>query len=167
MRTLNSYLMVEDSPIVRNEKVSPLKSIDTLDLQQTRFKATTLNIRNLIWRSGIDSGATGTISGSAAVVITYGLQPNAHQPNKYALLGVPFVGVYIGTAAVGTAQVFPYIDDDSNNGKLEFQAAFDYPSFNSRDLVFRINARNLTADAVPIYINARWLYSQNGGGIAA
>jgi hypothetical protein len=156
MDELNQYLQPKDSPIGQRP---PTFYLDSLAQIQTNYiKASQVALTKFASLSNVSSAQTESpLEQNQSVTLTVSLDPlNAAQ--GFLNLALPYVTAYEGTAAVGTAKIWPSQGDTSFIGRYKFLSGLDYSAYNGTNSVFKLTVERSAAGSAHIYFDTQWKF---------
>lgn len=146
----NKYMMPLNAPITRTSPL-PGYNFEIQNEMQGRFmRASLVNIKNFIGNSN-SSDITFTVAPNTIQSITTTdswIPP--HQFDKNFTL--PYIALYIGTAAVGTNQIYPQIGAGIATGDFNVWSGFNYNGWDGIESRWTTSITNLTAGTKTFYL---------------
>lgn len=161
---LNKYFQAQDAPITNRKKfVTGYEFSQGYEVQTKAIRASVITVERLVSYSGVAT-ASGSVVGSSVANITFTLSPNDAYKNQ-TNLGIPFIAVYEGTAAVVNKQIYPNYEL-ADGGKWYGNSGYDYVAWSGTNSVYTINLYNSGA-GTSVYIVGQWKYISNNSGISS
>jgi hypothetical protein len=161
---LTDTMQSPDSPVYRQQKnfVNGVQFESQYEVQTRRVQASQIYIRNFVQLSS-SASATGTIGNGTTLTLTSTLSPQTpHQfdPN----FAVPFVALYQGTVAIGSAQLYPKIGSGITPGAYTIQGGLDYHTYDGTNSVWggAITDNSAGNQTILFVTQWKWIWYNNG-----
>lgn len=130
-----------------------------------------VQVRNLQASNLVKTSPAGTAQGSGfntgvSFKITTTLTSKNSTPFT-RIMGIPYVAVYVGTAAVGSQQIYPSYGNGILNSQYVVSSGFDYSAWTGSNAIFRVNVENNSGSTIAVFAVAQWQILNNGGAGSA
>lgn len=146
MGTYDRFLMPQNSPITMGTPPNasvPWEFGIKQKYQGKQIRLSSITLRNFIQNSQVTSGTFGLSNGAGANLTTQITNNIPHQADP--VLSLPHIGIYLGTAQVGTNQIYPTYQ--LTPGSYILWGGYDYQFFDGIKTAFTVQIGNLSGAA--------------------
>lgn len=158
----NKFLQPEGAPVTTIETRSSGVAFDNNYEIQTR----SIRVSNFVNNSG-----TATALGTFADGSSLGIAARLTSPFGRANFGVPYIAIYIGTAVVGSNQIYPNQGNNplNVNNAWNIWSGFDWQAWNGTSSVYTVHIENNSGTAGTVFVVADYKelrFTQKRGDIS-
>lgn len=155
---LDKYLRSANGPVSKKRDSEMNVAYELLNEVQTKtVTSSTLDITNLI---GFDdgSGASSDFSSGSILEATSTVNFSGRAGTKN-FMGIPFVTIYQGTAAVAGSQIWPNSSSDALFNRYEIRTGWDRHTYAGSVIKYIIGIRDTTGtNSTPVFFRTGWQY---------
>lgn len=159
---LNSRLQPSDSLPARQEYVPAIQFESNYEVQGQKINASRVNIRNFVQNIATSSGTFAITNNTIVSLSTTARNavPKLNDPS----FALPHVALYLGTAAVGTNQIYPVVGAGIAAGSYNVWSGFDAHTFDGTLTTFGVSLTNQSGATGTVFYKIAWKYLQYNSG---